>query len=156
MDDNNKVQIEKTIKPDEVEIKETPEATQEVELKVLTLEEITIEQFTPTRISQAKLLSSHENEEIVQNVVTTYQYLTNKYIQTVKSINQIPRDINPTDTDVICDPLLDEMKMAASTSFLVYQYKLQILLDKAIAKKVKKKKKDEKELKKEEEEKLEA
>ena len=65
MDDNNKVQIEKTIKPDEVEIKETPEATQEVELKVLTLEEITIEQFTPTRISQAKLLSSQENEEIV-------------------------------------------------------------------------------------------
>lgn len=76
--------------------------------------------------------------------------MTNKYIGLVKSINQISRDIEPYDTNIISDPLLDEMKMAASESFLVYQNKLSILLDRAIAKKVKKKKKDEKQILKEE------
>jgi len=70
--------------------------------------------------------------------------LTDNYIQKVKSTNQILPETKQMDVEVICDPQLDEMRTAASTSFLVYEYKLQILLDKAIAKKIKKKKKDEK------------
>lgn len=50
--------------------------------------------------------------------------LTDNYIQKVKSTNQIQPETEQKDVEVICDPLLDEMRTAASTSFLVYQYKL--------------------------------
>ena len=106
---------------------------------------------TATPLHRATHLSEDAWALIVQNVAET-RTLTENYIEKVKSINQILPGTPQEDQAIICDPLLDEMRTAASNSFLVYQYKLQILLDKAIAKKIKKKRKDEKALEREKEE----
>lgn len=100
---------------------------------------------TATPLYRATRLSEEAWALIEQNVAET-RTLTENYIEKVKSINQIQPGTPEVDQPIICDPLLDEMRTAASHSFLVYQYKLQILLDKAIAKKIKKKRKDEKAL----------
>ena len=123
-------------------------------VEAFTLSEEEFGQALATSLRPAKRLSG-EAGEIEQHVLETRQYiqdLTGNYIRKVTSTNQILPGTEPEDRPVICDPLLDEMRTAASTSFLVYQYKLQILLDKAIAKKIKRKRKDEKAIQREKEE----